>query len=109
MESVSVQLLRQDSKKPEVLRPRKKRAPRPADCRTYTRAKVAEALPEIVDRLVEEAKQGSIAHVKLLASLGGLNRAEMPMERKRAGRSMVALLMERLSEMPEDTAGSEIR
>jgi hypothetical protein len=35
-------------------------APRPKACRTYTRARVAEALPEILTTFVEEAKKGSI-------------------------------------------------
>ena len=53
-------------------------APRPKHCRTFTRAKVAEALPEIVERFVEEAKKGSIAHAKMLTTLGGLDKAETP-------------------------------
>src|SRR3981189_3090096 len=60
-------------------------APRPKHCRTFTRARVAEALPEIVDRFVEEAKKGSIAHAKMLTTLGGLDKAEGPAERKRGG------------------------
>ena len=45
-------------------------APRPKHCRTFTRAKVAEALPEIVETFVEEAKKGSIAHAKMLTDSG---------------------------------------
>ncbi len=37
---------------------------------------MAEALPEIVERFVKEAKLGSIAHAKALVSLSGLDRAE---------------------------------
>jgi hypothetical protein len=34
------------------------RAPRPKFCRTFTRNRLAEALPEITARFVEEAKKG---------------------------------------------------
>jgi hypothetical protein len=84
------------------VRPKQKKdGLRPTSCRTFTRARVAEALPEIVERFVDEAKKGSIAHAKLLTSLGGLDKAEMPKAKKRRGKSMVALLMERLGEKPE--------
>src|SRR3981189_1135499 len=62
-------------------------APRPKHCRTFTRARVGEALPEVVDRFVEEAKKGSIAHAKMLTTLSGLDKAEGPAERKRRGKS----------------------
>jgi hypothetical protein len=66
-------------------------APRPKQCRTFTRARVAEALPEIVKAFVEEAKKGSIAHTKMLANLGGLDKGDAPQEKERgqevAGRS----------------------
>src|SRR5580693_902388 len=76
-------------------------APRPNSCRTFTRAKVAEALPEIVDRFVEEAKKGSIAHAKMLTNLGGLDKGEMPERKKRRGKSVVGQLLESLSRQPE--------
>ncbi len=76
-------------------------APRPKQCRTFTRARVAEALPEIVERFVEEAKKGSIAHAKMLAVLGGLDKGETPTKPRRRGRSRVGLLLDRLSQEPE--------
>jgi hypothetical protein len=77
-------------------------APRPKHCRTFTRAKVAEALPEIVERFVKEAKDGSIAHTKMLANLGGLvEKGEAPKEKKRRGKSPVALLLEKMARTPE--------
>jgi hypothetical protein len=75
---------------------------RPASCRTFTRARVAEALPAIVDRFVEEAKKGSIAHAKLLTNLGGLDKGEVTGPKKRRGKSMVGLLMERLAQEPKE-------
>jgi hypothetical protein len=77
-------------------------APRPKHCRTFTRAKVAEALPEIVDRFVEEAKKGSIAHAKMLTTLGGLDKAETPAEKKRRGKSAVEKLVEKMMHEPKE-------
>jgi hypothetical protein len=77
-------------------------APRPKHCRTFTRAKVAEALPEIVDRFVEEAKKGSIAHAKMLTTLGGLDKSEAPPEKKRRGKSAVGKLIEKMMQEPKE-------
>jgi hypothetical protein len=77
-------------------------APRPKSCRTFTRARMAEALPEIVETFVEEAKKGSIAHAKMLTNLGGLDRGEMPAPKKRRGKNTVRSLMERLKRQPEE-------
>jgi hypothetical protein len=77
-------------------------APRPKNCRTFTRAKVAEALPEIVKTFVEEAKKGSIAHAKMLTTLGGLDKGEMPAEKKRRGKSSVAKLIEKMMKEPKE-------
>jgi hypothetical protein len=77
------------------------RAPRPKQCRTFTRAKVAEALPEIVKTFVAEAKKGSIAHTKMLTSLGGLDKNEIPVAKKRRGKSSVQKLLETMSRDPE--------
>ncbi|WP_158942060.1 hypothetical protein [Granulicella sp. S190] len=76
------------------------KSPRPKFCRTFTRARVAEALPEIVERFVEEAKKGSIAHAKMLANLGGLDKGELP-DTKRRGKSVVGKLLEKLTREPE--------
>jgi hypothetical protein len=77
------------------------KAPKPKQCRTFTQARVAEALPEIVDRFVEEAKKGSIAHAKMLTTLGGLDKGEMPVVKKRRGKSAVTLLLEKMTREPE--------
>jgi hypothetical protein len=77
-------------------------APKPKHCRTFTRARVAEALPKIVEKFVEEAKNGSIAHAKMLATLGGLDKAEpTPAVRKRRGKSAVGKLIEKMMQEPE--------
>ena len=77
-------------------------APKPKHCRTFTRAKVAEALPEIVDRFVEEAKKGSIAHAKMLTTLGGLDKSETPEVKKRRGKSAVGKLIEKMMQEPKE-------
>jgi hypothetical protein len=77
-------------------------APRPKHCRTFTRAKVAEALPEIVDRFVEEAKKGSIAHAKMLTTLGGLDKNETPEVKKRRGKSAVGKLIDKMMQEPRE-------
>ena len=53
--------------------------------------RMAEALPEIVERFVTEAKLGSIAHAKALVALGGLDglrrcEGEVCPERRRQAR-----------------------
>ena len=77
------------------------RAPKPKQCRTFTRSKVAEALPEIVQTFVEEAKKGSIAHAKMLTTLGGLDKSETPEVKKRRGKSTVGKLLEKMMLEPE--------
>ncbi|HEY6413604.1 MAG TPA: hypothetical protein VIX42_07950 [Edaphobacter sp.] len=69
-------------------------APRPRNCRTFTRKRVAEALPKIVEAFAEEAKKGSVAHMKMLANLGGLDKRELPVVKKRRGKSAVRRLLE---------------
>lgn len=71
------------------VRPSAPRAPRPSKVQNYTRARVAEALPEIVGRFVQEAKKGSIPHTKLLTSLGGLDGEQTPQQTRRKDASAV--------------------
>jgi len=49
---------------------------RPKQCRSFAQRQIAEAFPEIVERFVREAKQGSIPHAKALTELSGLDRRE---------------------------------
>ena len=68
--------------------------PRPRYCRTYARKRVAEALPAIVEKFAEEAKKGSIQHMKILTKLGGLDQGETPVAKKRRPKSIMAKLLE---------------
>ncbi len=79
-------------------------APKPKQCRTFTRKKVAEALPDIVETFVEEAKRGSIAHAKLLTVLSGFDKtdkSETAGVKKRRGKSAMTLLLEQMGRKPE--------
>ena len=69
-------------------------APRPKCCRTYTRSRVAEALPEIVEKFLREAKRGSVPHAKALASLGGLDKGDVVPVVKKRRKSFAGLLIE---------------
>ena len=75
-------------------------APRPRNCRTFARRRMAESLPEIVEALVDKAKGGSVAHAKALAELSGLTKAETvaPKAAKRRGKSFAGMLLEELGE-----------
>ncbi len=72
---------------------------RPEQCRKFARRRMAEALPDIVDRFIREAKLGSIPHAKALAALGGLDKAESPIQTTRAKRrrpGLTEMLMQEL-------------
>ncbi len=70
-------------------------APRPTYCRAFTRARFAEALPEVTATLLREAKQGSVAHLKLLVQISGIDKGEIkPAGRKRRGKNLEELLKE---------------
>jgi len=77
-------------------------APRAKHCRTYTKKRVAEALPAIAERFVEEAKKGSIQHAKVLIRLSGLDGKDVPRQAKRRGKSLAGRLLEELRKKPEE-------
>jgi hypothetical protein len=80
---------------------KKSAAPKPAHCRMFTRARVAEALPQIVERFVDEAKKGNIAHAKLLTVLGGLDKGELEAKKRRGKTAVGSLLEKMMREQPE--------
>lgn len=86
----------------------RKRPLSPARCKGFAQRRMAEALPEIVDRFLREAKLGSIAHAKALASLSGLDRMEVPVRGtrgKRRGPTLTEVLMQDL-QRGRERAGS---
>ena len=78
------------------------KAPKARHCRTFTRARVAEALPDILKTFVEHAKSGSIPHAKLLTALAGLDKGEVQDRLKRRRKSAVTLLMEEMRREGDD-------
>lgn len=90
----------------------RKRPLSPTRCKGFAQRRMAEALPEIVDRFLLEAKLGSIAHTKALASLSGLDRIEVPVRgarMKRRGPSLTERLMQELKrgrERAESSSGA---
>jgi hypothetical protein len=78
------------------------KAPKARHCRMFTRARVAEALPEILKAFVEHAKSGSIAHMKLLTALSGLDKGEVQDRPRRRRKSAVTLLMEEMRREGDD-------
>jgi hypothetical protein len=78
-------------------------APRPRYCRTFTRKRVAEALPEIVETFVQKAKLGSVPHARALAALGGLDKGDVvPAVVRRRGKSLGRQLMEEFGDPPPE-------
>lgn len=69
---------------------------RPWQCREFARKRMAEALPEIVDRFVREAKLGSIPHAKALAGMCGMDKAEAPVKQSRRRPGLTEMLMQEL-------------
>jgi hypothetical protein len=75
-------------------------APQPKYCRTFARARIAEALPQIVEKFTEEAAKGSIAHTKVLMKIGGLDTGDLaPKETRRPGKSVIKVLLENLKDL----------
>ena len=71
-------------------------------CRTYTRKRVAEALPGIVRKFTEEAMKGSVPHAKALMTISGLDKGDIiPKSTKRRGKSLAEMLMSELEGKPK--------
>jgi hypothetical protein len=100
-EKVSVDVERKADGEPKAAR-ELPAPPRPKYCRTFTRKRVAEALPEIVEKFVQQAKQGSVPHARALAALGGLDKGDVtPTVVRRRGKSLGRQLMEEFGDPPE--------
>jgi hypothetical protein len=79
-------------------------APRAKACRTYTRKRVAEALPEIVETFLKKAKHGSVPHAREVMQMGGLverNAAAQKVEVRWRGKSIAERLLEDVGEEPQ--------
>lgn len=87
----------------------KRRSMRPKQCRDFTRRRMAEALPEIVDRFIREAKLGSIPHAKALAALSGFDKAELPTQNAGARRRRPGLTEMLMQELKRGRAAEDAR
>ena len=85
----------------EVKLHRSGKGPEAKVCRTMVRTRVTAALPEILDRFVEEAKKGSVPHAKVLTAMSGLDEvlnkddSQAPQD-GRPRQSLAGLLMKEL-------------
>ena len=64
----------------------------------YVRRQLADALPDIVEKLVQEARTGSIPHAKILFVLSGIDKRDVPQARR--SESLAALLLKELKRSP---------
>ena len=79
-------------------------APRPRYCRVFARKRIAEEMPQLVDMLLEQSKQGSLGHLKMLVQLGGLDKGEVTPKVQRREKSLEAILMEQWERDEADRA-----
>jgi hypothetical protein len=73
------------------------KAPRPRGARRYLRNRLAEALPEIADSLIDKAIAGGLPELKVLIQVAGLDEKEPPAnpaDRKFGGRYFEDILIE---------------
>ena len=75
--------------------PLRLKPPRPANCKAFARARFAEAMPDIMAKLLEEVIKGSVPHLKVVLELTGLDKAEVtPPRARRKEKSLETILLE---------------
>ncbi len=84
------------------------KAPRPRFCRIFVRARLAEALPQIVARLIREAKAGSVPHMTLLLKTAAMDvKGEVLPKAMKRRKSLEAILRDGWNEdEPAEREGS---
>ena len=82
---------------------RTRKAPSARNCKPYVRRRLASALPEIADALIDRAQQGSLPELKMLVQMSGLDEkgAAGAAERRR-GKSLEEMLMKDWRKEPLD-------
>ena len=80
--------------------------PRTKNCKGYAKRRVEEAWPEIVNSLVESAKEGKYNETKLLVEVSGIKDAKKPAKRKSSG--VAKMLLKKLSEKESAHAGDVV-
>ncbi len=82
------------------------RASRLRYCRKLVSHKVAEAMPSIVDTLVDKAKKGSVAHTKEFLKLASIEQKKTTVEApKRHGKGFAHLLLQELKSRQQGKEG----
>ena len=74
------------------------KAPRPRQCRAYVRKRMAEQMPEVVEMLMQQAKMGSLGHLKILVALAGLDKGDVDKAVKRREKSLEKILLDQWEE-----------
>ena len=81
------------------------RAPRPDLCRRFARKELAQGLPAILERFIDEAQKGSIPHAKALMSLAGLDKEEtVPAAHRKKPKGLSEMLLRELRRRPTGAA-----
>jgi len=82
------------SPEPPLAPAEKIRSPTPQNCRNFIRRKTADAMPDIVEAFVKEAKGGSVRHFASLAKVGGIDQKPAPPPPQRRGKSLARRLLD---------------
>ena len=73
-----------------------------------TRKRLMEAIPSIVNTLLEKAETGSVPHMKLLLELSGLDKGRLaPRQEERREKTLEEILMEQWRNEPKYGPGLE--
>lgn len=88
----------------------KKKAGRTKQSLRKVAEQVKEALPDIVDKLVEKAKSGSVQHAKMLLTSTGADKLleQQCMATEQEDESLASLLLRRLDDSDTDQARQEM-
>lgn len=77
-----------DTHEPTTTETRQRKPPSPRKCRDYIRRETANAMPNIVNTFVGQARKGSVPHFNALAKVGGFDQrsssAEAPKRKRRS-------------------------
>ena len=83
------------------------RAPRPAQCRVFVLKRIAEAMPNLIDTLIEKAEQGSYQHMSILARMAGLHMGERAAGKTKPRRNGVAAML--IKQLEKASAGDSVK
>ena len=82
--------------------------PRPAQCKKFARARFAEALPDIMTKLLAEVQSGNVGYLKVLLELTGLDKPDPPPRpRKVKEKTLEQILLEQWHKDGEERAAQE--